>query len=180
MNNDNKQKESGAKTDESFEKVAKDAGMDPDQALDYRGVDQGRNVEPKLQSTIKPKESEMKRGRGRKAKGKGAAAGEKGKGFTKRTIREEARCSFCGNLMTQSANMNFHELTGYSIPKKGDGKTPAFKAPPGAPSGKVVAVFCDDCENVLNSGTSYRDFRTALVEKDDGTIQNIPVTDLMV
>jgi len=178
LNTNNNKQASRAKTDEPFEKVAKDAGLKPEQALDYREADQGRNVEPTLQSTVEPKESEKRgRGRGRKGKGKGA---EKGKGFTKRTIREEARCSFCGNLMTQSTKMNYHELTGYKIPKKADGKTPAFKSPPGAPSGKVVAVFCDDCENVLNSGTSYRDFRTAVIEREDGTIENIPITNLMV
>src|SRR5215213_3233445 len=122
---DNKTSSSGAATTESFEKVAKDAGLNPEQALDYRGVDQGRNVEPKLESTAKPKDAKKK---GNKVKGKKGTKGNdndstnpKGKGFNKRTIREEARCSFCGNLMTQSANMNYHELTGYKIPKKADG-----------------------------------------------------------
>jgi len=175
----------GVKTTESFEKVAKDAGLDPEQAVDYRQADQGTNVQPKLQTTAKPKDAKNK---GNKVKGKKGTKGNgdkdnnsKGKGsFNKRTIREEATCSFCGNLMTQSANMNYHELTGYKIPKKADGKTPAFKSPPGAPSGKVVAVFCDDCETALNSGATYRDFRTAVIEAEDGTIQNIPVTNLAV
>lgn len=173
----NNKQESGAKTTEPFEKVAKDAGLDPEKALDYREVDQGTNVEPLIESTIKPDNAKTKAGKGSKGKGKGA---DKGKGFTKKTIREEARCSFCNNLMIQSTKMNYHELTGYRIPKKSDGKTPTFKSPPGAPSGKLVAVFCDDCENALNSGTTYRDFKTAVVEREDGTIQNIPVTDLMV
>src|SRR5215213_8468129 len=178
---------SGAKTTESFEKVAKDAGLNPEQAIDYRAVDQGRNVEPKLESTAKPKDAKKKSNKvkgkkGTKGNNDSSTTNSKGtKGsFNKRTIREEARCSFCGNLMTQSASMNYHELTGYKIPKKADGKTPAFKSPPGAPSGKVVAVFCDDCENALNSGTTYRDFRTAVIGADDGTIQNIPVTNLAV
>jgi hypothetical protein len=174
--NNDKQESSAVKTDESFEKVAKDAGLDPKKAVDYRQVEQGVNAEPIFQSTVEPNDA-GKKGKGKQQKGKGA---EKGKGFTKRTIREEARCSFCNNLMTQSSKMNYHELSGYKIPKKADGKTPAFKSPPGAPSGKVVAVFCDDCENVYQSGTSFRDFRTIVVEKDDGTIENKPVTDLMV
>ena len=168
---------SGAKTSESFEKVARDAGLNPDQALDYREVDQGRNVEAKLETTVKPKNAKNK---GNKTKNGSKGEGGTGKksSFNKRTIRQEARCSFCGNQMTQSENMNWHELTGYKIPKRADNKTPAFKSPPGAPSGKVVAVFCDNCENALNSGTTYRDFRTAVVEREDGTIENIPVTSL--
>lgn len=168
------QEESGAKSTDSLEKVAKDAGLDPKKVVDYRDVDQGTNVEPIFQTTAEATDA-PKKGKGNKDK-----ASKEDKTFKKRTIREEARCSFCSNLMTQSSKMNFHELKGYRIPKRADGKTPAFKSPPGAPAGKVVAVFCDDCEAVYQSGVSYRDFRTALIETDDGTIENIPITNLNV
>ncbi len=159
-------KDSGAKTNESFEKVAKDAGLDPDKALDYRQVDQGRNVEPLIETTIKPKAI----GKGKKGKDKGKTTkGDKGeKAFTKRTIREEATCSFCSNPMTQSEKMNWHPIEGVKLPKQ-------YRSAPGAPSGKASAVLCDDCERA----TPPRDYRTVVVERiSDGRVLNIPVTAL--
>lgn len=171
-NNNNKQ-ESGSATNESLEKVARDAGLDPGKVVDYRKVDQGTNVEPLRETTIKPKHAKKK---GSSSKGKATKSkDEKGtkdspRGFTKRTIREEARCSFCGNLMTQSTKMNWHPLDKVKLP-------PHFKSAPGAASGKASAVLCDGCENAQPP----RDYKTAVVEReDDGTIVNVPVADLMV
>ena len=168
-----KSTESNAITDDSFEKVAKDANIQPEKGLDYRQVDQGRNIEPVIQSAIPPKVSKGK-GKG-KGKGNNKKVSEK---TVRRTVKDEAHCSFCNNLMTQSDEMNWHPESGVKSPKNADG-TNRYNPAPGAPAGKLSPVLCDDCERALKSGTSFRDFRTIPVERaDTGKIENIAVTDL--
>lgn len=171
---------SNATTNESFDKVTKDAGLDPTKAADYRNVDQGRNVEPLIEGAIKPKaNAKNKDKKGKKGGKKGKTAGIETTGSkSKRTIKDEATCSFCSNSMTQSEEMNWHPEKGVKSPVNADGED-RYNPAPGAPTGKLSPVLCDDCERALNSGTSFRDFRTVVAERaDTGKIENVAVTDL--
>jgi hypothetical protein len=168
---------SGTKTNENFIEVAEDSDLEPGQAVDYRQAEQGRNVEPKSgDNTVKPRGRKGGK-KGKQAKEEKGARGGGGGGAAKRTIKEEALCSFCANPMTQSENMNWHPIESLKNPKKRDGSAP-YRSPPGAPQGKVSAVLCDDDERALESGQT-RDFRTVVVERtEDGKIVNLPVSDI--
>jgi hypothetical protein len=135
----------------------------------------------------KEQEKETKTGKRKKGNSRSSKKGNKqqkaesgsisSSNKSRRTVKDQARCSFCNNSMLQSEEMNWHAIPNIKVPKNAEGE-PRFKSPPGAPEGKVVAVFCDDCERESGNDETFRDFRTAVIERPDGKIENVPLADI--
>lgn len=176
-------------------------GLGSDKVLDYSSVDQGQDIQPSMtaMNTIEaePKAGGKGRGRGKgKGKGKkgvggGGGGGAKGKGrgniatispgtggpTRPLTAREQMKCSNCLNPMTMSKGVNYQEIKGKKSPMKADGKTPVYKSP-NTKEGKLIGVLCDDCQRNADAGKPVY-ITTAVVENTaDGTISNIPVSDI--
>lgn len=158
--------------DKNLDELAKKQGLESEKVVDYTEIEQGVDSQPRMSEV----QTEDVKGSGKK-KGKGKK-GAKDKSTDKepKTIKDKIRCSYCGNLMLQSSKLNWKEATGKKVPKGAEGK-PVFKSPAGTAAGKVVGVFCDTCQTALDSG-QRRDIKTAIVETTDGTVTNIPISDL--
>lgn len=148
-----------------------------DDSLDYSGVDQGTEEQPALQEIST---AEVK-GKGKKTKGKGKKGGKApASGLNK--YRDQIRCGFCNNSMTQSKNINVFEVKGKKIPKGADGK-PTFESP-GVAKGKIGGVLCDDCVRVSQTtgkradGSSAVDIKFAVACREDGSVQMVRVGEL--
>jgi hypothetical protein len=165
-------------THHNLDELAKKEGINSEKVVDYTEANQGVDTQPKMSEiqTVEPKSS-GKKGKGKKGK-KYAGSLDAGAeaGTAPKTLKDKIRCSFCGNLMTQSSKLNWKEIPGKKIPKNADTGKLQFKSPGGV-AGKPSGVFCDDCERSLEAGIR-RDIKTAIIERTDGTVANIPVSDL--
>jgi hypothetical protein len=184
--NSKQYQQSGAKSTDDFTEVAEDATLEPENAVDYREADQGTNVQPKLGRTSKSKKTNKnaKKGKGKKGKGKGEERGssgavkaEKGRG-PKKTLEEQARCSFCTVSML-NRNFNWHPIDDIQVPKNKDGDY-KFVSPAsaGVSDGTLAGVFCDDDQRAWEADPSTRDIKTAVVEKRDGHVVNMPISEI--
>lgn len=144
-----------------------------------------------------------KEGKGRKGGKSGSGGGKKGKrGGTKkkgsssgsnssktskaktakpsksiRTVRDKIKCSFCANLMSQSKNINYVEIPGKKVARSGKTGEPMYKSLKGD-SDAVLGVLCDDCLKLKESGVASVKLKTAVIERRDGTVMNIPLRDV--
>lgn len=150
--------------------------------LDYSDVDQGQEEQPALQETTTVDIDKTKRKGRRGKKGSGGKKGGSGSSSLNK-YREQIRCGMCDNPMTMSKAINVHEIPGKKIPKGVDGK-PSFESP-GAASGKLVGVLCDDCERSSTTtavspdgSTTGIDIKTAVAVRSDGTVNMVKLSEL--
>src|SRR5688572_18698816 len=104
--------------DKNLDELAKKEGLNSEKVVDYSGVDQGVDSQPRMSEVQAFQPKTGRKGMMKKNNKKSTKTSAE----SPKTIKDKIHCSHCNNSMLQSSKPNYEPIPTKKLPKDAEGK----------------------------------------------------------